>query len=349
VRVAYPADAAAYGRGELGVVAPTYARWHLIQAYRRFIGVAPANDATPGWPSEAAGRDAIDAWFTARERVQHVGEVANSRSVERYRAVPGAYSSILNCGADALRTAAMTLDARIGRFGAESASVRAWVEAQDPVFANCHDGPAVVPQPASPSDDPLIRADRAYQIAAAAFYAFDYVKAETLFKAIGEDRSSPWQSLGRYLAARAMIRRGTVALADSPDQSRAALEAADRELAAVEADPSLAIRHASAKQLRQWVALHINRPAALRELMDPLERGRPPTSDEFLLTTRLMDQVIDEGVDYAYGSIVDRDQLVENGLLDWMLAFQATGDDAKSRLLSRWRETHALPWLVAAM
>lgn len=44
----YPASAASFSRGELGVVQPRYARRFLVQAYRRFAGVAPIGaDADP--------------------------------------------------------------------------------------------------------------------------------------------------------------------------------------------------------------------------------------------------------------------------------------------------------------
>ena len=39
---AMPADPAAYGRGELGVVKPTFARRYLVQAYRTLGGAAAA-------------------------------------------------------------------------------------------------------------------------------------------------------------------------------------------------------------------------------------------------------------------------------------------------------------------
>jgi len=42
-----PTDTAAYGRGELGVVKPTYARRYLVQAYRTLDGL-------PALPAGAA-------------------------------------------------------------------------------------------------------------------------------------------------------------------------------------------------------------------------------------------------------------------------------------------------------
>ena len=88
--------------------------------------------------------------------------------------------------------------------------MREWVRAQDAVFANCQGDPLVLPDPAPPSADPLARADRAYQTAAAYFYATRYDEAAKRFQAIAADTTSPWRPYGRYLAARALIRSGTI-------------------------------------------------------------------------------------------------------------------------------------------
>jgi hypothetical protein len=59
--------------------------------------------------------------------------------------------------------------------------------------------PEVATAPAS------LKADRAYQIATAYFYRFDYARAAELYAAIGRDTASPWSRLAGYLTARAAV------------------------------------------------------------------------------------------------------------------------------------------------
>ena len=56
----------------------------------------------------------------------------------------------------------------------------------------------------------LAQADRAYQIAAAHFYAGQFVEAEAAFTAIARDSASPWRAMAPYLAARAIVRQATI-------------------------------------------------------------------------------------------------------------------------------------------
>jgi len=44
-----------------------------------------------------------------------------------------------------------------------------------------------------------LNADRAYQIATAYFYRYDYARAAELYAAIGQDASSPWRKLAIIL------------------------------------------------------------------------------------------------------------------------------------------------------
>jgi hypothetical protein len=48
--------------------------------------------------------------------------------------------SFINRNADAFRTAVGTLDTMVARYGASSAQVKAWAQAQDIVFGNCSQG-----------------------------------------------------------------------------------------------------------------------------------------------------------------------------------------------------------------
>ena len=60
-----------------------------------------------------------------------------------------------------------------------------------------------------------MRADRAYQIAAANFYAANFDEALKGFAAIAADANSPWQRNAVYLVARALT-RGSIAPVQLP-------------------------------------------------------------------------------------------------------------------------------------
>src|SRR6185295_1242690 len=148
----------------------------------------------------------------------------------QYRNIGDNYESILNCPDDAFVTAVRTLAAREQRYGASNVDiVRDWTRAQVAVFSNCpspevRTNPApntlepVLPDPAPPDADPLVRADRGYQTAAAYFYGLRYEEAARRFREIAADPTSPWRIYGRYLAARATLRRATVEATNDADR-----------------------------------------------------------------------------------------------------------------------------------
>ncbi|MEM7354116.1 MAG: hypothetical protein AAF657_25155, partial [Acidobacteriota bacterium] len=213
---------------------------------------------------------------------------------------------------------AATLSARIERFGVASREVRAWVDAQDQVFANCSAGESIPPS-LDESWDPLLRADRAYQIAAAHFYATDYIEAERLFRAISKDSGSPWRDLSAYLVARAQIRGGRFA-------------DAERELQHVIAAPSLAAMHEPAQRLQGFVSLRNNLGERHRELT------------ERLLAPALEAPLRQTFIDYRWS--LDH-ETHGNELARWFLATARTvkGDSA----LRTWEPEQGPAWLAAAL
>ena len=92
-------------------------------------------------------------------------------NVYRTREKPREYESFLNCQQDAFVNATNLLNERVKLFGANSPQVQSWLTAQDTVFANCGEGRHIPKDAASEASDlpPLLRADHAYQIAAANF------------------------------------------------------------------------------------------------------------------------------------------------------------------------------------
>ena len=331
--------------GQLGILDRELDPTYLYVAYRHLAGLENDPDGVPSvsqenldalatlWPapaSEAPGNP-VKIWREARSEVpglEPVGWFSRERLVSVENGDNTYYSYFLNCLDDGLLTAAETLAARIERFGVESREVRAWVSAQDDVFANCNDG-ETIPAPLGDGWDPFARADRAYQIAAAHFYAARYADAAELFRAISRDRESPWCALSAYLVARALIRDGR--FADAGEQLQAVL-----------ADPELATMHEPARRMQAYAALRDDPQSRRRELVERLlaERLEAPLRQDFIDYLWLLEQ---ETAPQEGGSGDDR----FGSWLDAMTDLY----DASAREVARkhWDQEPELTWLVAAL
>jgi hypothetical protein len=350
----------AFARGTLGVLRPTYARSYLLVAYRYFLGkpldAAEQRAAVALWSRRLGIADepetpaSTSAWLAARRTVPGVADL---QQIEVFRTVQTADSRVdyLNYTDDAFVNATATLQERIKRFGANSPQVAEWVRAQDKVFSNAS-SEAAIPDPLT-EGDALLRADRAYQIAAANFYAGRFDIAAELFAEIGRDVSSPWRQLGLYLEARALARKGSVGA--GPDKlDKASLALAVERLERVVADPSLADIRKPAYRLLNLVSARLDPEARVSKLAGLLVE--PNRGDAF------------EGDLYDYTALLDRfvPRDEENGeeihafeklppvahgaeATEWVLLFQATGDGAWKYAVHKWRQTQSLPWLVTAI
>ncbi len=352
----YPGDQAAFARGDLGVIRPRYVRQSLALAYRRLTGVAPAGPDTVPTVKDTSDRPRVDPlqrWEQALALVP-AARAAAGRTISQERSTPE-YSHFLNCPDDAFVTAAETLRSRVEQFGASSPDIQEWVRAQRAVFANCvrdAASPMVLPEPTSPGLPALLAADRAYQVAAAHFYGLDYEGAEGLFRAIAEDSASPWRTSGRYLAARALIRRATVPSREGPEadqEEQALLAQAEAELGDVLADPSAADLRESARGLRQWIQVRLRPIDRLVEAAAHLASDAAPSAQDYIDFSRLANSQVSVDVTYPY-SIVERHQALRGvDLTDWIVAMQGQGEGAQARAMERWQKTRSLPWLIAAL
>ncbi len=352
VNIARPADPAAFDRGVLGVLHPTYERRFLIRAYRRMRGLETIMQASPD-RAKSPAVDQPQGWLEARERVLKTGEKIDAWRFNRDRPL-AEYRFFENCNDEAFQTATTTLEERIRQFGEQSAAVAAWLRAQDAVFTNCGGSGSVqvvLPESAPAGSDRLTRTDRVYQAAAARFYAMQYEAAESGFLAIADDASSPWRPYGRYLAARSLIRWQSVGVpALSKSEGEAVLDRADRHLQAVADDSSApASLRESAVRMRALVALRVRTPQRFRALATLLATpGQIHQQDltDYLLT---FDSEINPNTEYDYESIGNRDRLAGDDLTDWLLAIQGKGAAARDVATARWQETRATHWLVAAL
>ena len=241
----------------------------------------------------------------------------------------------LNCPDHAFRTATATLERRIAQFGLESEEVKAWSEAQDIVFSNCQGGENIPPE-AGPHLDPLVRADRAYQIAAAHFYAGHFEEAAARFQTIAWDSGSAWRQWGTYLAARSWIRKATLETQRDhiDDESFAkALKLLD----AVLDDPEKSEQHPSAQGLKALVSARTHPAERLKELANLLLQPDPRTSMKQLWSDYHF--LLDRG--YGRGQ--------QDDLTDWLRSFPLSGDAALDHALARWKRSGGLQWVVAVL
>jgi hypothetical protein len=205
----------------------------------------------------------------------------------------------------------------------------------------------VLPPAASPAAPPIVQADRAYQHAAALFYAERFDAAAQRFDQIAADAGSPWRGLAALAAARAFIRRGM--LQAEGRARREALAEAERRLQRIVRDAALKPVHDSARRLLDFVQPRL-RPAQTvgrlsRKLLSTTARGNDLATYTFWL-----DRFIGDTVHYRYEAVAEREALRQDPLTDWILALQGAGEEATARAIQQWRaQPDSLPWLIAAL
>jgi hypothetical protein len=366
-----------YARGRLGLLQRGYSRIYLYEAYRNLSG-KPFNDAElqalkdlsggaqDQGTSAAKPEDWIAAWHELR--VQTLGKPEGGR--QQYYEEPGIvrtdvrdqlYRSYFNCFQDAFQNAVRTANDRKKQFGVENAVYKEYVVAQDQVFENCHGGPAVIPDAARAEDPEIIRADRAYQIAAAHFYAEEFPAAQAAFEQIAKDSSSPYRRIAPYLIARTLIREATIGTEEvefDPDT----MAQAEKQVRAVLADKDSAEFHRAAERLLGFVSIRLHPEERLHELELTVLDAEPSDSWGQDVTDYLW--LFDHPASVRTGAISGHSSavLIQTGsppgqatplkgsdLTDWTLTFRQNDDSAFQHSFERWHETKSLPWLVAAL
>lgn len=234
VRRDRPDDARAFGLGSLGILQTGYSSKDYAVAWRYLNGgkLSPGEQRVyaPPQPPAVDWRTMTQAQMNAQEQAEEkayqeslpeapwtealVKYAPQSAAAKPYAQTPQPF--YLNtvyyapgyaiCLRPAFATAAHTLARRARLWGQRSPWLMDWVAAQQAVFTNCDGKDKVLPPPAPAGSPALLKQDRAYQTAAAEFYAGEYAKAKQAFEAIGTDRNSPWHKWGKYLAARAQVR-----------------------------------------------------------------------------------------------------------------------------------------------
>lgn len=327
-----------YVDGRLGILQPSYARSHLVVAFRYLSGKPPSAIEREGFREllrhrlhEKSGPPVLAAeqWEKLRTLIRGV-EFKQAPDQSRMLDVGDEYFWIENCNDDAFATAAATLAARVKTFGAAHPAVKAWLDAQEVVFSNCSEGNASVPE-ADAALPALIRQDRAYQIAAADFYAMRYDDARERFLAIADDAQSPWRQTARLVAARTLMRAATLDAAIADDDP---LATAANELRAILMDASMAPLHEVAWGLLNFAVAKRDPQKRFDEAAHDLVAGANTAR-------RARTDLADYTILWEHENVTGKDELS-----DWIRTFQ-TGDLAHA--LERWTATKRMHWLIAAL
>jgi tetratricopeptide (TPR) repeat protein len=351
VHPGYPLER--FARGQIGVVQPSFARSYLYVTYKYLNGggFSPREQRmlTELWKDRLAygwtlnEDEWVDSWLTARKKVPGLAEPAEIR-VYRNREEPNQYETYLNCQKDAFDSAISTLNKRSSKYGVESPALRDWVTAQDQVFSNCGGGQQL-PSPPTGSEDPLLRADREYQIAAASFYATKFDEAARRFDAIATDENSAWRAVAPYLAARSLVRKASLSAIENKSES---LTQAETRLNKILADQKFASAHAASARLFDLVRLRLHPSDRLLELAKKLrvERDIPSLKQDLWDYTMLLDGFLETSQEEKKNFEA---KARNDDLTDWIYTIQSSSPKELDHSFAQWRATHSLAWLVACL
>ncbi|MES2933206.1 MAG: hypothetical protein V4805_06935 [Pseudomonadota bacterium] len=369
-----PHDLPAYAAGNLGIVPGSYWRVYHYLAYRALNGQAlskPELDLLKvrDWRVGADGSNwdyannepanGVRDWLSARKAIQGAPDVKVTvdSTVQN-----GDYTSFINCPADALQRAALTLAERLKNSDQHWTGV--WLANQDTVFANCSldSGVAmeqrkyipVLPAALPPKAPAWLKHDHEYQTAAALFYAGKFDAARARFQAISANADSPWQPLGAYLAARCLIRQATLhspppeaGKPADPNPAKALLMQARSELLTqVKSFPP-------AQKLVDWIDARVQPMQRLNDLSLLLSKGKLNQQSPRLLSDYLL--VLDK-VEFA-AMLNAPDSMTawigamqlgtrDEASLDSDKEMRALRKSAMSMARRHWKDTGASLWLL---
>jgi hypothetical protein len=338
--------------GDIGIVTPASPRPRLFMFWRllhsRPVGRAagPLLSVPCCGDSDDDTSTQSDNWIQARKTVP--GVLADLFYIPTDREGADGVSTP-NCFAEAFAAATSTLQDRIKSYGADSPWVKAWVDAQDAVFAACSKGGIGLPSldPAAPG---WLKQDRAYQAAAQELYAGSYEAAAEDFAAIGHDTASPYAPRALYLVARVRVR----AVIQGP--TPATFAPAHKAVEALAAAPAGTFGQSQVATLNKLIYFR-EKPAALNASLAAALDG--PT--------------LDAGAASDYRDFVDLNAKATPSppMIDWMATVKAQASGAppsdfadpatelasqiKAREISLdhavtvWNATSDQAWLVAAL
>ncbi len=364
-----------FAAGKLGVLLPSFARSYLFCAYRELVGkplsASEQRAIISLWEARLNNYDnsasdsanPVKLWLDARNKVAGIKKI-DRISTDRSVSLSGddVYNSYLNCPDDAFISATNTLHQKTTKYGATSDQVKSWLQAQDQVFCHCsgpdyhfqtkrYDAEPGFPEPAPTDADALTKAERSYQLAAAHFYTQQFDLAAQEFDAIAKDDSSPYHNTASYLAARCMVRKGTL----PKNCDLKALQNAVLRLSAI-ADDSKSnddLRH-SASQLLSFVEYRLHPEETLqalgKKLVIPESKGdfRQDVTDYTFLLDKFIGSNPDDDSPLPV-KLTAIPKSAQSELTEWITLVESTEPAAGRAALQKWKETKSLLWLVPAI
>jgi hypothetical protein len=274
---------------------------------------------------------------------------------------------------DSFLTAIRTLRDRAKRYGAQSGELQDWIAAQDKVYLNCSWGEGskppdvVIPAELPATAGAPARADRAYQIAAAHFYAKNFDEAIHRFTNIAKDVNSPWHDLATYLVARTALRKA-IAWDLAPFDPKQLAQADTSLQTAFDQITDRRLKKSIA-ELRQFVALRLRPEDEYRSLARQLSSGSAGErfGQDVVDLGFLLDRMIGKTPDFPnvkqwsdeypakekewrnrrFDEI--RGQRTASDLTDWVLTVKWDTQSAARHAIECWQKQKSLPWLVAAL
>lgn len=357
----HPDDATGpFLKGRLGVILPSFDTFYQVVAYRYLSKNALSEseiEAARAMIEQHDKREDIGCaeadqseWIAARKRaLGDSGQTDKDVSIETQANTLGAVPiAVCNIQSDAFVTAAKTLNSLVTKYGAKSAAVTDWVAAQDQVFSNNDPSKPSIPSPLSGADK-LLQQHRSYQIAAAHFYAMQWTDAIKDFTSIGEDTSSPWCALSKYLAVRSLIREAT--LTADPFDKKTMEEAAQR-LESLCGDKLVSALREDLFDLQDFIATKLDENSS-----QYAKKREHHLADSVLhkLTTRALleyantfDRINGSSVSASHKPALGSTEQYSD-LTDWIRSFTAATTDGKAHAISRWKSTKNNAWLVVAL
>ena len=345
-----PENENAFAAGKLGIVRPGFRHAYLVVAYRYLLGRGLNPEQQQAAMDEWSG-NIVPGYVDQQDVVRSWGQLRGTIAKPSPGPVTSAYAPVssgqpyeqfLNCPVEAFKNAVAILQDRIAKFGSESDAVREWISGQDQVFVNCDGRQRMIPAVLT-SGEPLIQADRNYQIAAAHFYARDFEEAASDFDSIAKDSASPWANIASYLAARALIRKATLVHAEAEPFDRAAMSAAQERLQRIVNDPHAGALSDSSQKLLNFVRFRTEPDKRVEELERVM--NSPDVGPNF--RQDLWDYIL----------LVSQGKQA-NDLSDWLQTFytgqlrigeKRVDSSQAEHSIRKWREEKSLPWLVAAL
>lgn len=345
-----------FAGGQLGILQHTYARSYLMVAYRYLSNKPLAKEEQEGvdalWNERlemtsysCAGN--AESWIKLRATVPGVSKI-ETIDTERPVSKENSYETYCNAQTSAFETAAKSLKMMIDKYGIGSAQVKEWVKAQDEVFSNCGSPrysdkipTSTIPAPLPDTADANLKRERAYQIAAANFYAQNFDAALKQFESIASDADSRWKETAGYLAVRTMIRQATLA----KEMNKKLLETAAQKIKQLITNPTYATLKEDLSELSNFVAVRISPDTHLERLA--AEKLDKANLEEL---TKTLDNYLDpdnSATAVTYGSVSAN--LKKNEMIDWVLSFQSTDEASTKHAIDQWKKTKSTAWLVAAI